>query len=183
MRVDKCLMFLLLQFALTGAWAQSKKPVYHPCFLIDSVDAKMNVIRINAAKIFNDTFDCRQTLMDSIASRYLATKDNKYLDLLTTIRQNPLAHVDNLYPDVIKRFVENDFGEFINRLYLGKGKYAVLEKELIGVLNMIVNARPLKQKYMGLLNVEIDKAKDDKDKLRQAYFEKLKLRIEEEKYR
>ncbi len=177
--------FILLQFVLLNAFAQNIRPAYHPCFLLDSVDAKLDFIRINAAKVFTDTFDCKQMLMDSIGARYLATKSNRYLDVLTAIHQNPAASekVENLYIDVIKRFAEDDFAGFINRIYLAKGRYTPLEKELIATLNMIVNGRPYKQKYMGLLNVEIGKAKDAGDKYKLAYLQKLKLKIDEESYR
>jgi hypothetical protein len=170
---------------MAAAAAQNIKPEYHPCFLLDSVDAKLEFIRINAERVFTDTFDCKQMLMDSIGARYLATKNNRYLDVLTAIHQNPgaSAKVENLYIDVIKRFAEDDFPDFINRLYLAKGRYAPLEKELIATLNMIVNGRPYKLKFMGLLNVEIGKAKDAGDKYKLAYLQKLKLRIEEESYR
>ena len=184
-QMPRLVLFFLLQLALLNAGAQYKKPVYQPCFLMDSIDARLDFIRINAARIFTDTFDCRQTLMDSIGARYIATKNNRYLDVLAAIHQNPAASekVENLYIDPIKRFMEDDFAGFVNRLYLARGRYAPLEKELIATLNMIVDGRPYKLKYMGLLNVEIGKAKDAGDKSKQNYLEKLKLRIEEEKYR
>jgi hypothetical protein len=180
--VLKVVSFLLIGFISPQLSAQATKPNYLPCFLMDSVDARLDFIQRHASRIFVDSFDCRQTLIDSIGSRFLATKNNKYLDALSAIRQNPLAHTDNLYTDLVKRFVDNDFAGFIGRLYLGKGKYLPLEKELIGTLNMIVNGRPYKQKYMGLLNVEIGKARDAHDASRQSYLQKLKIRIEEEKY-
>lgn len=165
--------------------AQTRKPVYNPCFLLDSIDRRLEFIKLNAFRIFADSFDCRQTLMDSIGSRYLATKSTRYLDFLAALHQNPAAteKVANLYPDLLKRFSEDDFPGFVNQLYLARGRYAALEKELIAVMNMIVNDRPYKLKYLGLLNVEIGKAKDAGNKPKQAYLEKLKLRIEEEKYR
>ncbi len=162
--------------------AQTRKAVYRPCLLLDSVEKRLDYIRMNASRVFTDTADCKQTLLDTIARRYISTKENKYLDALAGIRQNPNAKVEELYTDIIKRFVEDDFTGFIGKIYQAGGKYLPLEKELIATLNMIVDSRPLKQKYMGLLNVEIGKAKDTKDKYRQYYLEKLKLRIEEEKY-
>lgn len=74
------------------------------------------------------------------------------------------------------------FSNFLNDLYLGRGKYIALEKELVSTLNMIVDGRPLKTKYTGLLNVEISKAKDRKDTSKAYFLEKLKTRIELDKY-
>jgi hypothetical protein len=180
-RMIKRFFVLFAVVFLFNTAAQAQKPVYHPCFLMDSVDKHLDFIRINAARIFVDSFDCRQTLLDSIAIKYVRTKNDKYLDVLSAVKQNPRAKVDELYTDIIKRLIEDDFSGFINQLYIGRGKYLPLEKELITTLNMIVDSRPLRQKYMGRLNVEIEKAKDAKDKYRQLYLEKLKLKIEEEK--
>ena len=172
-------MFL---FVCISIQAQTKKVIYHPCFLMDSVDKHLDFIVKNAGRVFTDSFDCRQTLLDSIAIRYVDTKDTKYLYVLSNIRTIANLKVENLYTDIVKRFVENDFAGFIEQLYVSKGRLLPLQNELIAAMNMIINGRPLKQKYMGLLNVEIEKAKDSKDKYKQAYLEKLKLKIEEEKF-
>ncbi len=177
----KKLLSLTLLLAALNSYCQTK-PVYHSCFLMDSVEKRLDFIRLNASRIFTDSVDCKQTLLDSIAVHYLQSKDKKYLDALSSIRQNPNAKVENNYTDIIKRFIENDFSGFIKQIYLAKGKYYVLEKELIGTMNMIVDGRPYKQKYMGLLNVEISIAKDKKDTYYQSFLEKLKVKIEEEKY-
>lgn len=165
-----------------GLVAQTGKVTYHPCFLMDSVDKRLDFIRLNAARIFTDTVDCKQTLLDSIGSHYVATKDKKYLDALSSIRQNQLAKVENNYTDLIKRFVEDDFDGFIDQLYLAKGRYYVLEKELIAAMNMIVDGRPYKNKYLALLGISINLAKSKKDTAKQLFLEKLKTKIEEEKY-
>ena len=162
--------------------AQSRKINYHPCFLIDSVDTRLAFIRQNAGRIFLDSFDCKEILLDSIAAKFVRTRDIKYLEALTAIRQNPNARADGLFTDVIRRFVEDDFTGFIDQLYRGKGKFLPLQNELIAALNMIVDGRPLKQKYIGLLNVEIERAKDSRDKYREIYLEKLKQKIEGEQY-
>lgn len=178
----KYLPLLLLLGMFNSASSQTRKANYHPCFLMDSIDKNLAFIRLNAPRIFIDSFDCRQDLLDSIGIKYLQTRKPLYLDALAAIRQNPAAKVEELYTDVITRFMQDDFGGFIDQLYTAKGKYLSLEKELIAAMNMIVDGRPLKKKYMGQLNVEIEKAKDKKDKYKQAYLEKLKLKIEEEKY-
>lgn len=177
----KYLPLLVLMIFVKDSNAQAKKIIYHPCFLMDSVDKHLDFIQRNAHRIFADTFDCRQALLDSIALKYIKTNQTKYLDLLSAIRQNPNAKVEDLYTDVLKRFIEYDFTGLISQFYLGRGKYQPLEKEMIATMNMIVDGRPFKQKYMGLLNVEIEKAKDKKDKYKQNYLEKLKVKIEEEK--
>lgn len=178
-------MFRLVLFAilllLFGNLSAQKKTIYQPCFLIDSVDSRLDFIRINASRIFDDTSDCKPELLGALAARHLATKEEKYLSALSAIRQNPSAKVEELYTDLIQRFLDNDFGGFIQRLYASKGKYLALEKELVAAMNMIVGDRPLKQKYMGLLNVEISKAHDKKDTGKEAYLKKLRQRIEEEK--
>jgi hypothetical protein len=174
--------FLFSMACVLTAKAQISKPSYHPCFLLDSVDAKLDFIKLNAAKIFVDTFDCRQTLLDTIASKYLAAKETKYLDALAAIRQNQHIDVGNFYTDITKHFIEDDFSGYLNQLFLGKGKYMPLERELVGVLNMIVNGKPLKSKYMGRLNVEIEKARDSKNLPKQSYLEKVKANIESERY-
>ncbi|MDB5282141.1 MAG: hypothetical protein JWO06_1216 [Bacteroidota bacterium] len=181
-RMIKNLPLAFLLMLAINTQSQNRKVVYHPCFLMDSVDKRLDFIVKNAPRIFVDSFDCRQTLMDSIAIRYVDTKDTKYLNALAAIRQNPLAKVENLYTDIIKRFVENDFAGFVEQLYAAKGKLLPLQNELISGMNMIIDGKLLKQKYMGLLNVEIAKAKDANDKLKFSYFEKLKLKIEEEKF-
>ena len=170
-------LFLIAQ----GTQAQSAKPVYHPCFLLDSVDKRIDFIKANASKVFVDSFDCKETLLDSISMLYIRSKDKKYLDALTTILSNPKAQVEGLYTDVVKRFVQDDFGGFINALYIARGKYQLLEKELVTAMNMIVDGKPLKQKYAGQLNLQISLAKDKKDSAKLYYLEKLKTRIEEDK--
>jgi hypothetical protein len=177
-------IFLLLTFLVSSlcSFSQKAKPVYHPCFLMDSVDAKLSFIQLNASRIFTDTVECKQNVLDNIAALYIKTKDKKYLNALSAIRQNPNAKVDELYTDIINHFAENDFAGFINEIYLAKGKYFALEKELITTMNMIVGTKPLKQKYLGLLNVEIGKAKDKKDSYKTYFLEKLKTKIEDEKY-
>lgn len=175
-------VLLLLLLSVTLVSAQAKKTVYHPCFLLDSVDKHLVFIQQNTYRIFQDTFDCRQSLLDSIAVKYLRSKDKKYLDALSNIRNYGGERVENLYTDIMKRMAEKDFTGFINDLYLAKGKYASLEKELIATMNMMIDGRPYKQKYMGILNVQITKATDAKDKYKLYYLEKLKTKIEEEKY-
>ena len=149
---------------------------------MDSVNKNLAFIQYNARKIFIDTFECRQALLDNIAIEYIRTKDTKYLDALSAIRQYPGIEVEGLYTDIIKRLIENNFGGFVNRLYLSNNKYLSLEKELVAAMNMIVDGRPYKQKYMGLLNVELSKAKDKKDSRYSYYLQKLKVKIEEDKY-
>ena len=178
----KNLPVVLLLTLCVNTQAQTRKVIYHPCFLMDSVDKHLDFIVKNAARVFVDSFDCRQTLLDSIAIRYVETRDTKYLYALSNIRTIANLKVENLYTDIVKRFIENDFAGFIDQLYVAKGKLLPLQNELIAAMNMIINGRPLKQKYMGLLNVEIEKAKDSKDKYKQYYLEKLKLKIEEEKF-
>jgi hypothetical protein len=174
---------LLSAFCLLNSFGQSRKPVYYPCFLMDSADKHLDFIRLNAGRIFIDSFDCRQMLFDSIASLYSRTKNRKYLDALAYIRtSSAAAKVEDLYTDVIRRFVQTDFTDLLNQLYSGKGKYLSLEKELVATMNMIVDGRPYRQKYIGLLNVEISKAKDRKDAARLSYLDKLKHRIEDDNY-
>lgn len=180
--VQKYLLGALMLLAVASVSAQTAKPVYHPCFLLDSVDKRLDFIKTNAAKVFVDSFDCKETLLDSIGMLYMRTKNKKYLDVLTSILQNPNAKVEGLYIDVIRKFLQNDFGGFLNELYVARGKYQLLEKELIGTMNMIVDGKPFKQKYMGQLNLQISIAKDKKDTAKVAYLEKLKVRIEEDKY-
>ena len=174
-------VFFLFAFANTEA--QTRKVNYHPCFLLDSVEQRLAFIKLNSGRIFVDTFDCKEALLDSIANGFIRTKDTKYLDALTAIGQNPNAKVQGLYTDILKRFVENDFTGFIDELYLARGRYVYLQNEMIGALNIIIDGRPFKRKYLGLLNVEIGKASDSKDKNRELFLEKLKQKIEEEKYR
>lgn len=183
--IKMSLRFLIVAIALlftSVAFAQKAKPVYHPCFIMDSAETKLSFIQLNAARIFTDTVECKQNLLDNMVSLYIKTNDKKYLDALSAIRQNPSAKVEELYTDVVKRLVENDFAGFINQLYLAKGKYMPLEKELITAMNMIVGTKPLKYKYQGLLNVEIEKAKELKDAYKLSYLQKLKAKIDGEKY-
>lgn len=149
---------------------------------MDSVESKLSFIQFNASRIFTDTVECKDNVLDNIAAHYIKSKDKKYLDALAAIRQNPNAKVEELYTDIIKRLAENDFAGFVSELYLAKGKYFALEKELVTTMNMIVGTKPLKQKYLGLLNVEIEKSKDKKDSYKAYYLEKLKLKIEDDKH-
>lgn len=180
--VTRIVVFTLFVLAAQFVQAQKAKPVYHPCFLMDSAGQKLAFIQYNASRIFTDTVDCKQRLLNKIAGLYIETKEKKYLDALSAIRQNPNAKVDELYTDIVKRLIEDDFGGFIDALYQAKGHYYILEKELVGAMNMIVGAKPLKYRYQGLLNGEIEKAKDKKDAYKQHYLEKLKTKIEDEKY-
>ena len=168
---------------VSATQAQGRKVNYHPCFLLDSIEQRLAFIKQNASRIFTDSADCKETLLDSVAIGYIRTKDVKYLDALAAIRQNPAAKADGLFTDVITLIVKDDFIGFADQLYRSKGRLLPLQNELIGAMNMIVDGRPFKQRYMGQLNVEIERTKDSKDKYRQAYFEKLKQKIEEEKYR
>ncbi len=179
----KKILFLLCFVSVSaGINAQAHKTVYYPCFLMDSIDKHLLFIQQNAQRIFIDSFECRQILLDSIAVKYLRQKDKKYLDALSAIRTNGGEKVENLYTDIVKRIAEKNFSGFINDLYLSKGKYAPLEKELIATMNMVIEGRPYKQKYMGILNVQLTKATEAKDKYKLYYLEKLKTKIEEEKY-
>jgi hypothetical protein len=182
-RMIKYLPLTLMLIAILSSSAQARKAIYHPCFLMDSVDVHLDFIKQNAARVFADTLDCKETLLDSIAQRYTDTKSTKYLEALSAIRQNPNAKVEDLYTDIVKRFIENDFAGFLDRLYLAKGKFLPLQNELIAAMNMIVDGRPLKQKYLARLNAAIEKAKGEKDKYKEYYLEKLKIKIDEEKYR
>jgi|ERR1043165_662505 hypothetical protein len=175
-------LFILLLFCGFFCFGQLAKPVYHPCLLLDSVEAKLSFIQLNAWRVFTDTADCKEDLLGKIGSLYISSKDKKYLDALSAIRQNQSAKVEELYTDLIKRIIENDFEGFVNNLYLSKGKFLSLEKELVLTMNMIVGAEPLKQKYMGRLNIEIEKATDRKDTYKASYLKKLKTRIEEERH-
>lgn len=176
-----CLIFTLI-FCSTVAIAQSKKTVYHPCALIDSLDKHLAFIPLNTSRIFVDSFDCRQTLLDSIASKYLRTHEQKYLEALSAIRVNGAERVEDLYTDIIARFAEKDFTGFVNDLYLAKGKYLPLEKELVATLNMMINGKPYKNKFMAVLQGQITKANEAKDKYKISYLEKLKQKIELDKY-
>lgn len=175
-------LFLLAALAIAKAQTGSSKPVYHPCFLMDSIDKNLEFIRVNSSKVFVDTFDCKDEVLRKIALRFIETKSVTYLNALSSIRQNPNAKVEELYTDIVKLIIENDFPGFVENLYTAKGKFYPLEKELISTLNMIVDGRMLKQKYFGLLNLEISKAKDKKDTYKEAYLNKLKTKIENEKF-
>lgn len=173
-------LLLLLLFSLN---TQAQKPVYHPCFIMDSVSVKLDFIRYNAARIFrNDTIECRKQLMNKIAEGYNTTQEPKYLETLSAIRMNQSAKTEDLYTDIIRKLCEHDFTNFVKALYQARGRLEALEKELVITLNMIVDGRPYKLRYMGLLNVEISMAKDSKDTARLAYLEKLKKRIEEDRH-
>lgn len=182
MKKQTALLFIFSIFFAATVFAQSKKPVYHPCFLMDSVEARIPFIQQNAYRIFADTFDCRQMLLDNIGALYIKTGDKKYLTTLEVIQQRAGDKVENFYTDIIKRFCEKDFTAFARELYLAKGGYYNLERELIATMNMLVDDRLLKLKYMGTLNVQIDKARDKKDYNAISFWEKLKKKIEDEKY-
>lgn len=170
---------LWLIICLTGN-VQAQRPVYHPCFLMDSVDKHLMFIQQNVKRVFVDSFDCRQTLLDSITQKYLRSNDKKYLDALNYIRLIGAEKVENLYTDVVTRLFQSNFAGFIDKLYLARGQYEPLEKEVVTAMNMIVDGRPLKQKYLGLLNVEISKATDAKNTAKLYYLNRLKKRIEED---
>ena len=176
--------FLLITVLTGGAnvSAQQRVANYSPCFLADNVDKQLVFIQQYAWKIFTDTASCKGALLDTLATRFITTKDSRYLQTLSVIRQNKYAHVDEFYTDIVSRFIQDDFPGFLQQLYIAHGKMTALETEMIAALNMIVNGRTMKQKYMGLLNVEIGKAKDAKDVYKTSYLEKLKTRIETEKY-
>ncbi|MCW5908719.1 MAG: hypothetical protein KIS94_12725 [Chitinophagales bacterium] len=180
--MKKQLLVFILLAALHLATAQSTKPVYNPCVLMDSVEKHLDFIRLNVSRIFSDTAECKQKLFDSIAVAYLQSNDKKYLDALAYMRNSGAADkVENLYTDVIRILVQNDFSGFLQQLYLARGKYVSLEKELVAAMNMIIDGRPYKQKYLGLLNIEISKATDAKESAKVTYLQKLKTRIEEDK--
>lgn len=181
-RVAKFIAVMVLVITAIQTQAQKARPVYHPCFLMDSADAHLVFIQQNAARVFTDTIDCKQELLNKIAGLYISAKNKKYLDALAVIRQNPSAKVEELYTDLVTRIIENDFAAFVNELYMAKGRYLSLEKELISTLNMIVGYKPLKQKYLPLLKIEIEKAKDKQETGKAYYLEKLKVKIEEDSH-
>lgn len=182
MKKTLCVSLLMILVTSFLAAQPKSKPTYNACLLKDSIDKNLVFIQQNINRIFTDTADCKQTLLDSIGVQYINTKNKKYLDALTNLRNVGTDKVQDYYTDVIKRFAEINFSNFLNDLYLGRGKYIALEKELVSTLNMIVDGRPLKTKYIGLLNVEISKAKDRKDTSKAYFLEKLKTRIELDKY-
>src|SRR3954465_640221 len=97
---------LLLASCFLLSFAQSRRPVYNPCLLKDSVDKHLEFVKLNASRIFTDTFDCRQSLFDSIGSRYIRSGDKKYLDALTYIRTSGASKkVEDLYTEVIRKFI------------------------------------------------------------------------------
>lgn len=173
------ILALLLSAIESGA---QKKTDYYPCFLKDSVKGRLVFIRQNAARIFTDTADCKDILLDSIAAGFINSKDIKYLDALTVISQNTYAKTDGLFTDAVNMLAKDDFTGFVEQLYLARGRLLPLQNELIAALNMIVNGKPLKQKYMLQLTTDIEKAKGSKDKYRESFLEKLKLKIAEEQY-
>ncbi len=176
-----CLLIVLLTGS-TNVSAQQRGANYNPCFLAENVDKQLVFLQQYAWKIFTDTASCKGALLDTLAKRFITTKDSRYLQTLSVIRQNKYAHVDEFYTDIVSRLIQDDFPGLLQQLYLARGKMTALETEMIAALNMIVNGRTMKQKYMGLLNVEIGKAKDAKDVYKTSYLEKLKARIETEKY-
>lgn len=165
-----------------GLFAQKAKPVYDPCLLADSARTKAEYIKLNAARIFTDTAECKGRLLDSIAIAYWDSSDIKMLEVLSSIRLNPNAKAEMYFTEIVTRFIQADFEKFAEDLYNSKGRCTGIEKELIGAMNMIYNEKPLKNKYLGRLNVLIEKAKDKKDKYRTDYFTKLKYKIENEQY-
>ncbi len=169
-------------FLFVSCFSQPSKPVYHPCFLMDSVEKNLTFILSHLPKIFVDTFECRQALLENIAAEYNKTKDKKFLDALTRVRQFPNTEVEGFYPDIIKRLIESDFSGFLNQLYTAQGKYLLLEKELIATMNMIIGGKLYKQRWLDMLNLEIEKAVQAKNKAKEVYLQKLKTKIEEEKY-
>ena len=179
----KYFSILIFLLSASASVAQGNRVSYNPCFLKDSIGSQMAFIRLNAARIFIDTADCKDVLLDSIAVRYTRTKEVRYLVALSTIRQNAFAKTDGLFTDAIKLIADADFAGFIDELYMAKGRFLPLQDELIAAMNMILNGRPLKQKYMGQLNIEIQRAKDSADKNRETYLEKLKQKIDAEQYR
>jgi hypothetical protein len=178
----KFLPVLLLLLVANQTEAQAKKKIYHPCFLMDSVEQHLDFIRLNSAKVFTDTFECRQALLNKIADEYIHTHQLKYLETLAAIRQNPNAKAADLFTDVMKKLAENNFSDLLNRLYMAHGKFLLLEKELVAAMNMLVDGRRLEQKYTEALNAEIEKAKQTKDNYKVQYLQKLKLKIQNEKY-
>lgn len=163
--------------------AQTKSKVsYDACILKDSIDKNLIFIQQNVSRIFTDTAECKQVLFDSVCARYLATQHKKYLDAFVNLRTVGADKVKDYYTDVIKQISEANFSGFIHELYLGRGRYMTLEKELVSTMNMIVDGRLLKTRYLGLINVEISKANDVKDQAKVAFLLKLKSRIELDKY-
>ncbi len=181
--MNKLIVLFFLLVSAGRGFSQSNRPVYNPCVLSDSVEKRLDFIRLNASRIFLDTADCKQQLFDSIAEQYVRTKDKKYLDALSYLRNSSASNkVENLYTDVIRKLVQTNFSDFLLQLYTAKGKYLALENELTITMNMIIDGRPLKQKYVGLLNVEISRAKDAKNLGYASYLEKLKIKIEEDRH-
>jgi len=159
----------------------TRAQVYHPCFLMDSVDKHLDFVRVNAARVFIDTFECKDNLLKKITQRYIDTKDIRFLSTLSSIRQSQQAKVEEYYTELMQMLVATDFAGLLNQLYLARGKFYPLEKELIAAMNMMVDGRLLKVKYYGLLNLEIEKANAAKDSTKAAWLNKLKLRIDNEK--
>ena len=149
---------------------------------MDSVERKLPFIQQYSYRIFIDSFDCKQDLLDSIGLKYLQTKNGKYLTALEIIHQKAGEKVEDLFTNIMQRFCEHDFTGLVQDLAVAKGAYYNLERELVATMNMIVDGRPLKQKYMGVLNVQITKAHEKKDYGAIYYWEKIKKRIDEEKY-
>lgn len=178
----KTCVLLLLMFVVpllaAPVMAQKSKPVYQPCLLADSAAARLAFIQTYAYRIFNDTAECKQILLDSIGSLYNNTADKKYLTALETIHERAAKGVEGLYTDLIKRFCEKDFAGFGRALFAAGGGYRHLEDELIETMNMIVGSQQYKQKYIGQLNVQVLLAKEKNDSRAQAFWEKLKQRIE-----
>ena len=149
---------------------------------MDSVERKLPFIQQYTYRIFIDSFDCKQDLLDSIGLKYLQTKNGKYLTALEIIHQKAGEKVEDLFTNIMQRFCEHDFTGLVQDLAVAKGAYYNLERELVATMNMIVDGHPLKQKYMGVLNVQITKAHEKKDYSAIYYWEKIKKRIDEEKY-
>jgi hypothetical protein len=181
----KSLKVLLIGFLLPlclGLSAQHVKPAYDACLLKDSVFLKADFIKLNAARIFTDSAECKGVLLDSIAVAYWDSSNLKMLELLSAIRVNPVAKAEMYFTEIVSRFVNKDFEKLLADLYNSKGRATGIEKELISVMNMIIDEKPLKNKYLGRMNVQIEKAKDKKDKYKTDYLTKLKYKIENEQY-
>lgn len=171
-------MAFIFVWCTAPAVAQKNKPIYQPCLLADSAGQRLAFIQTYAYRIFSDTAECKQTLLDSIGALYITTNDKKYLTALETIHQRAAKGVEGLYTDLIKRFCEKDFAGFCHALYAAEGKYRHLEDELVETMNMIVGSQQYKQKYLGQLNVQVLSAKEKNDSRSKTFWEKLKQRIE-----
>lgn len=162
--------------------AQNKSAAYNSCLLKDSIDKHLETIRLSPARVFTDSAQCKRELLDSIANKFLTTSDKKYLGVLTSIAQNSKSKIEGEFQDVMKMLVDGSFSKLLDAFYTGRGGYAALEKEVVLLMNTIVGGRPYKQQYLGLLNVEIEKAKDKDDRNKELYLVRFKQRIEDDKF-